>query len=70
LLIGIGALTAIAGFLWLFWVLNRQFRRHERSQVALAEHNAALEESRFQLEQQAIELVGDKVCCRAARDRA
>jgi PAS domain-containing protein len=56
LFIGIGALTAVAGFLWLFWVLNLQFRRHERFQATLAEHNAALEKSRAQLEQQAIEL--------------
>jgi PAS domain S-box-containing protein len=55
-LIGIGALAAIAGFLLLFRSLAGQFLRHERSEAALAERNAALEESRVRLEVQAAEL--------------
>ncbi|HTZ34565.1 MAG TPA: PAS-domain containing protein [Stellaceae bacterium] len=56
LLIGLGALVAIGGCLWLFRVLALQLRRHEQAQAALAERNAALEESRAQLERQASEL--------------
>jgi PAS domain S-box-containing protein len=55
-LIGIAALAAVAGFLLLFRSLAVQFRRRERSQAALAERNAALEESRVRLEAQAAEL--------------
>jgi PAS domain S-box-containing protein len=51
----IAALTAITGFLLLFRALAVQFRRREASASSLDERDAALEESRAQLERQAIE---------------
>jgi len=56
LFIGIGAFATIVGFLLLFRMLAAQFRRHERAEASLFQHNLALEESRSQLERQAEEL--------------
>jgi PAS domain S-box-containing protein len=54
-LITLGAISAIVGFLLLFRALAAQFREHETAAASLAERNAALEESRAQLERQTTE---------------
>jgi PAS domain S-box-containing protein len=50
ILIAIGAACSALGLIGFLWVLRAQFRRLERSEAALAEHNAALQAGRTEIE--------------------
>jgi PAS domain S-box-containing protein len=50
ILIGVGAACSALGLIAFLWVLRAQFRRLERSEASLAEHNAALQAGRTEVE--------------------